>query len=177
MNKISIQYFKIPFGELIMGSYQDQLCLCDWRYRKMRSAIDQRIQQGLEADYFEEETETIRLAKNQLTEYFNKERKEFDIPLVLVGTTFQKSVWGELIKIPFGNTDSYLGLSQKLNNEKAIRAVAAANGANAFAIIVPCHRIIGSKEELIGYAGGLSVKKKLLRLEGSDPLGNQLELF
>ena len=177
MDGISIQYFKTPFGELIMGSYQNQLCLCDWRYRKMRPAIDQRIQQGLEADYFEEETETIRLAKNQLTEYFNKERKEFDIPLLLVGTSFQKSVWGELIKIPFGNTDSYLGLSQKLNNEKAIRAVAAANGANAFAIIVPCHRIIGSKGKLIGYAGGLSVKKKLLKLEGSYPLGGQLELF
>ena len=143
----------------------------------MRPAIDQRIQQGLDADYNEEKTETIRMAKNQLPEYFNKERKVFDIPLLLAGTSFQKSVWNELLGIPFGSTETYLGLSKKINNELAIRAVASANGANAISIIVPCHRIIGSKSELIGYAGGLSVKKKLLKLEGSYLLGDQLELF
>ena len=94
-----------------------------------------------------------------------------------MNTAFQKSVWDELRQIPYGKTDSYLGLSQKLNNEKAIRAVASANGANAISIIVPCHRIIGSNGELVGYAGGLPAKKKLLKLEGSDPMGDELELF
>ena len=175
MNKIRITYYKSPFGELILGSYQNHLCLCDWRRRKMRPAIDKRIQQGLDAEYLEEETETILLAKNQLTEYFNKGRISFDIPLLLVGTDFQKSVWDELLKIPFGKSQTYLGLSKNLNNELAIRAVASANGANAISIIVPCHRIIGSKGELVGYAGGLTAKKELLQLEGIG--GNQLELF
>ncbi len=145
----------------------------------MRSAIDQRIQTGLEADYIEEDTDTIQLAKNQLTEYFGEGRKVFNIPLLMVGTSFQKSVWDELLKIPFGRTESYLGLSRRLNNENAIRAVAAANGANALSIFIPCHRIVGSKNELTGYAGGLSVKKKLLKLEGSYKQGDQLaiELF
>ena len=165
MNKISIQFFKTSFGDLILGSFKDQLCLCDWRYRKMRPAIDKRIQKGLDARYEEEETATIQAAKHQLNEYLNGDRKVFDIPLQMVGTSFQKSVWAELLKIPFGKTGTYLGLSQKLNNEKAIRAVAAANGANAIAIIVPCHRIIGSDGELVGYAGGFHTKKKLLQLE------------
>ena len=177
MKSIKIQYFKTALGELLMGSYEEQLCLCDWRYRKMRSAIDQRIKTGLDAEYIEEETDIIHQTKNQLTEYFNGLRTTFDIPLLLVGTSFQKSVWEELMKIPFGKTETYLGLAKTMNNKLAIRAVAAANGANAISIMVPCHRIIGSKGELIGYAGGLSVKKKLLKLEGSDPLGDQLELF
>jgi len=82
-----------------------------------------------------------------------------------------------LIKIPFGITESYLGLSQKLGNEKAIRAVAAANGANAISVIIPCHRIIGSDGKLIGYAGGLDAKKKLLLLEGVGRGVEQLKLF
>ncbi len=177
MKSIKIQYFKTALGELLMGSYEEQLCLCDWRYRKMRSAIDQRIKTGLDAEYIEEETDIIHQTKNQLTEYFNGLRTTFDIPLLLVGTSFQKSVWEELMKIPFGKTETYLGLAKTMNNKLAIRAVAAANGANAISIMVPCHRIIGSKGELVGYAGGLSVKKKLLKLEGSGPLGDQLELF
>ncbi|KAB2868464.1 MAG: methylated-DNA--[protein]-cysteine S-methyltransferase, partial [Bacteroidales bacterium] len=101
----------------------------------------------------------------------------FELPLLLIGTPFQKSIWNELLKIPYGKTETYMGLSQKLNNTKAIRAVAAANGANAISIIVPCHRIIGSNGELVGYAGGVDVKQKLLRLENSDNYAEQLKLF
>lgn len=172
MNKINIQYFNTPFGELILGSYQNQICLCDWRYRKLREEIDQRMQSGLDADYIEAETVVIIETKKQLFEYFKRERKEFDIPLKLVGTTFQQNIWNELLNISYGKTETYLGLSKKIKNTKAIRAVAAANGANAISIIVPCHRIVGSNGDLIGYAGGLSVKKKLLKLES-----NQLQLF
>jgi len=175
LKKINIQYFKSSLGELVLGSFEDQLCLCDWRYRKMRSAIDQRITSGLTAEYIEKETAVITQAQNQLTEYLEGQRKKFDIPLLIIGTEFQKSVWNELLKIPFGKTETYLGLSKKLKNETAIRAVASANGANAISIIVPCHRIIGSDGALVGYAGGLAAKKKLLQLEGIG--GNQLELF
>ncbi len=176
MNKICTHYYKTPYGELILGSFNDKLCLCDWRYRKMRDAIDERIKKGLNADYQEEITNTIKETKKQLTAYFNGKRKLFELPVLLVGSDFQKSIWLELMEIPFGKTETYLGLSKRLKNPKAIRAVAAANGANAISIIVPCHRIIGSDGKLIGYAGGLNAKKQLLKLESKD-FSEQLEIF
>lgn len=174
ISKINIAYFKTPVGELILGSYDNKLCLADWRYRKMRTAIDKRISKGLNAEMVEKTDKVLEQTKIQLHEYFNQDRKEFSIPLLFVGTDFQKSVWSSLIKIPFGQTKSYLELSILLGNPKAIRAVASANGANAISIIVPCHRIIGSDGALVGYAGGLPAKKKLLVLERIE---KQLELF
>ncbi len=162
---IKIEYFKTLYGELIIGDYQNKLCLCDWRYRKMRKTIDGRIKNYFSTDYIEENSELIEQTKAQLNEYFHKNRNSFDIPLVFAGSDFQKSVWNALLQIPYGKTLSYLELSRKLGNEKAIRAVATANGANAISIIVPCHRVVGSKGELTGYAGGLVTKKKLLLLE------------
>ncbi len=100
----------------------------------------------------------------------------FDIPLLLVGSEFQKSVWNALLQVPYGVTETYLGLSKNIENEKAIRAVASANGANAIAIIVPCHRIIGSDGSLVGYAGGLNAKRKLLNIEKALD-NSQLSLF
>lgn len=173
---IITRVFKSPVGEMVLGSYQDKLCLADWKFRKMRSAIDQRIQNGLNAKYESGTSPVIEKAQTQLLEYLDEKRQTFDVPLLLVGTEFQKSVWQALLKIPFGATQSYLELSQNLNNEKAIRAVGSANGANAISIIVPCHRIVGSKGDLVGYAGGLSVKKRLLKLEYSLPV-SQLQLF
>ena len=164
-NSISVFYYKSPLGELILGSYQDKICLADWRYRKMRKRIDDRIQKGLQASYVKDEAPIIRDTIKQLDEYFKGNRLEFEIPLVFIGTEFQKIVWNELIKIPYGKTCSYLELSQNLGDPKAIRAVANANGANAISIIVPCHRIIGADGNLTGYAGGLRVKRKLLDLE------------
>jgi len=166
-NKITIKYFKTPVGELILGTFDNKLCLADWRYRKMRTAIDKRIMTGLDTEYIEGDSDIIEQAKDQLTDYFSGERTEFDIPLLLIGTDFQKSVWNSLRLIPYGKTDTYMGLSKKLNNIKAIRAVAGANGANAISIIIPCHRIIGSDGSLVGYAGGLRAKQKLLELENA----------
>ena len=174
--QISISNFKSPFGELILGSFGNQLCLCDWKYRKQREQIDRRIKTILKSEFVEDETEVMHQTKIQLTEYFNKERSVFTVPHLLLGTDFQKSVWDELLNISFGKTETYLGLSKILNNPLAIRAVASANGANAISIIVPCHRIIGSNNELIGYAGGLNTKRKLLELEGVN-LETQLDLF
>jgi len=103
----------------------------------------------------------------QFTEYFKGQRKKFDLPLEIVGTEFQKRVWKELEKIPYGETITYKELSIRLGDEKVIRAAASANGANPLSIIIPCHRVIGSDGSLIGYGGGLDVKEKLLQLEGS----------
>jgi methylated-DNA-[protein]-cysteine S-methyltransferase len=173
---IYIDYFKTPFGELILGAFEGKLCLADWRYRKMRSAIDKRIQTGLNASFVEQSDPIITKAKEQLDTYFLGSLKTFDLPLLFVGSDFQKKVWEALEQIPYGKTISYLELSRDLGDEKAIRAVATANGANAISIVVPCHRIIGSDGSLVGYAGGLAAKKKLLKLEGADAVA-QTELF
>jgi methylated-DNA-[protein]-cysteine S-methyltransferase len=177
MNKVYIQYYKTTFGELMLGSFNEQLCLCDWWYRKMRDSIDKRICEGLDAYYEDGETDVTQNARQQLEEYFTGDRTDFDIPLLLVGTPFQKRVWNELQKVPFGHTESYLGLSRKIGDEKAIRSVAAANGANAISILIPCHRIIGSDGKLTGYGGGIEVKRKLLQLEMQDQAQDQLPLF
>lgn len=100
--------------------------------------------------------------KTQLEEYFTGKRKKFDLKLNPKGTDFQKRVWNELLKIPFGKTTSYLKLSKKLGDVKAIRAVGGANGKNKIAIVIPCHRVIGSNGKLVGYAGGLWRKQWLL---------------
>lgn len=177
MHKICIQYFKSPVGELILGSLGNELCLADWRYRKKREEIDRRIQTELTGEYVVESSELIETAVSQLNEYFENARQNFDIPLLLAGSDFQKTVWNELMKISYGQTSTYLELTKKLGDEKAIRAVASANGANALAIFIPCHRIVGSHGELVGYAGGLQAKKKLLQLEGVKHYTEQLELF
>jgi len=109
--------------------------------------------------------EVLEDAVYQLQEYFEGTRKAFDLTLNPQGTDFQKRVWEELLNIPFGKTMSYLELSKKLGDVKAIRAVAAANGKNPLWIVVPCHRVIGSNGDLIGYAGGLHRKKWLLEHE------------
>jgi len=142
----------------------------------MRDAIDTRIKKGLNTDYVIEKTPVIDQTIVELKEYFNDKRSSFSIPLLMVGTDFQKLVWDALLTIAFGQTETYLGLSKKLKNEKAIRAVGTANGANAISILVPCHRIIGSNGDLVGYAGGLAAKKKLLTLENALDL-SQLSLF
>jgi len=103
----------------------------------------------------------------QLKEYFNRERKEFDVSLEIIGTEFQKKVWNELAKIPYGETISYGELANRMGDKNLMRAVAAANGANPIPIIIPCHRVIGADGSLTGYGGGLDVKQKLLELEGS----------
>jgi len=165
MNQIHIQYYKTQFSEFILGSFDKKLCLLDFKYRKMRKTIDNRIKKALDAEFVEQDDEILQKTRMQLDEYFNGERKGFDIPLLVVGTDFQKKVWQALIKVPYGTTFTYLDLAKDINNEKAVRAVAGANGANAISIIIPCHRIIGSNGELVGYGGGISVKKRLLKLE------------
>ena len=112
--------------------------------------------------------------KIQLDEYFAGKRTVFDLKIQQAGTPFQQQVWDELIKIPFGKTISYLQLSQRINNAKAVRAVGAANGKNNLPIIVPCHRVIGSNGTLTGYAGGLWRKQWLLEHENKYAHGAQL---
>ena len=113
----------------------------------------------------QKETSLIKNTKQQLDEYFAGKRKKFNIPIKLDGTDFQIKVWKELLKIPYGETCSYLDIAKCIGNPKASRAVGMANNKNKIIIIVPCHRVIGSNKKLVGYACGLDVKEKLLELE------------
>jgi methylated-DNA-[protein]-cysteine S-methyltransferase len=103
---------------------------------------------------------------NQLTEYFNNQRKTFIVPLDLQGSDFQVQVWNELLNIPYGKAISYKTLAERIGNKDSVRAVGKANGSNPVPIIVPCHRVINSNGSLGGYSAGLPVKIKLLELEG-----------
>ena len=115
----------------------------------------------------------LNACATQLDEFFSGKRRDFDLPLNQEGTDFQMKVWHLLYKIPYGKTISYLELAKQYGDLKAIRAVAAANGKNNIAIIVPCHRVIGSNHSLVGYAGGLGRKKFLLELESKHYHGVQ----
>ena len=172
MSSINIQYYKTSIGELILGSSNHKLCLLDYRYRKMRQRVDNRLKKGLMADYIEKDDSVLSQTRLQLKEYLNGNRHNFTIPLNMVGSDFQKSVWEALLKVPYGATSTYSTIAENINNINAVRAVANANGANCIGIIIPCHRIIGSNGELVGYAGGLSIKKKLLNLERNYDLFN-----
>jgi methylated-DNA-[protein]-cysteine S-methyltransferase len=122
---------------------------------------------GLPApDVPDRETPVLADAARQLAEYFMGARRVFDLPLATVGTRFQRVVWAALVAIPFGETRSYGALARAIGRPAASRAVGAANGKNPFAIVVPCHRVIGASGELTGYAGGMARKRWLLDHEG-----------
>ena len=164
-NSIHLQTYKSPVGEMILGSYGDTFCIANWKYGKTKVRIEDKIAKVLDAEYIDVSSTVIEEAIQQLDAYFRGERKVFDIPLLMLGTDFQKSVWEALLEIPYGETASYLEQAKRIGREKAVRAVASANGANAISIFIPCHRIIGSNGTLTGYAGGLDTKQKLLELE------------
>ncbi len=165
MNQIKIQYYKTKIGELILGSFENKLCLLDYRYRRMRIAVDKRLKDGLNAEFIEKDDQVLEKTRIQIDEYLNGERMEFDIPILTIGTGFQKTVWDALMEVKYGEIATYSDLAKKIGKENAIRAVASANGANSIGLIIPCHRIIGSNGELVGYGGGLPIKKRLLKME------------
>jgi methylated-DNA-[protein]-cysteine S-methyltransferase len=111
------------------------------------------------------ETELLKKAGVQLQEYFSGKRKSFDLPIEPQGTPFQQKVWKALREIPYGETRTYKEIACAVGNEKASRAVGMANNKNPIALIIPCHRVVGSNRKLVGYAGGLHVKEYLLDLE------------
>ena len=151
----------------MLGSFGDKLCLCDWRVEKHRDHVDRRLKKILNAEFEEGSSDVIEKAVWQLDEYFAGKRRTFDVPLLFVGTDFQKTVWNALLTIPFGQTLSYGDMAQRIGLPTAVRAVANANGANALSIFAPCHRVIGSDWSLTGYGGGLDAKRYLLALEGA----------
>ena len=163
--KIVTRKYETPCGTLKLGSFGDELCLCDWQVEKHRNHVENRLRRILDSEFEEGTSAAIDNAIAQLEEYFNGKRQEFDIPLLFVGTDFQKKVWNQLLSIPFGNTISYGEMARQIGMPKAVRAVANANGANSISIFAPCHRVIGSDHTLTGYGGGLAAKEYLLKLD------------
>ena len=168
--KILTHHYMAPAGEMILGSVDGRLCLCDWMTEKCRDRIDRRIRKAFDADMTEGESDVTRKAIEELEEYFAHKRTAFDIPLMFAGTEFQKYVWKTLLEIPFGTTMSYGEMARRMGCPRAVRAVANANGANAISIFVPCHRIIGSNHTLGGYGGGIEAKRILLQIEHDQML-------
>lgn len=149
-------YFHSPLGEIeLIAGNNGYLIACSFIDLK---GVVKKKQPSHETNLF---TET----KRQLSAYFNSELQTFELPIHFLGTDFQKKVWEELIKINFGKTTSYLQMAKNLGDPKCIRAAASANGKNPFAIIVPCHRVIGTNGSLTGYAGELWRKEWLLNHE------------
>lgn len=165
---IHTQTYHSPCGDLLLGSFEGKLCLCDWTVEPHRQLVDHRLKRILNASFEDAPSEITRRAAEELDEYFAGKRKAFDLPLLFVGTDFQKSVWDALLDVPFGATQSYAWLAEKIGNPKAVRAVGMANGANSISIFAPCHRIIGSNRSLTGYGGGLETKRFLLDLESNS---------
>jgi len=159
------KYIDTPVGKMRMGATDAGICLFDFQYRKSIDTIMSRVENTLGMKASEGEHPYFIKLEQQIDEYFKGVRKDFDLPLHLVGSPFQVSVWEGLLQIPYGETRSCKKQSIVLGNEKAIRAVASANGENSIAIIVPCHRVIGTNGSLTGYGGGLPRKKWLLEHE------------
>ncbi len=153
---IFYSYSASPVGELLLLSSTAGLLAI--RFEEEAKALLPSAEWRCEAEPFHEAIE-------QLQEYFAGERVDFDLPLAPQGTPFQLKVWKALQKIPYGETISYAELARRIGNPAAVRAVGAANGSNPIPIIIPCHRVIGSNGALVGYGGGLHIKKALLALE------------
>lgn len=146
-----IFFYETPVGRLCIG--EENGCITRTTWSKVPG------------EYVLKETELILECKKQLDEYFAGERKAFDLPLAPKGTDFQQKVWQALTEIPYGETRTYGEIAARVGNPKAARAVGMANNKNPIGIIIPCHRVVGAKGRLVGYAGGMEKKEWLLELE------------
>jgi AraC family transcriptional regulator of adaptative response/methylated-DNA-[protein]-cysteine methyltransferase len=166
-NKSVINFTRIetPIGSMIACAVEQGICLLEYSDRRMLETEFKALTKLINAPIIQGESKHFKILRQQLNEYFEGKRKEFDLPLYTPGTEFQQQVWKELQTIPYGLTRSYQQQANAVKKPKAVRAVASANGINRIAIIVPCHRVIGSNGHLTGYGGGVWRKKWLLEHE------------
>ena len=151
----STTLFETPCGHLLLGADSGRLCRCNWLHEPVPTSVTSDVDDNL-----------LKEACRQLQEYFAHERQEFQLPLSMSGTLFQKSAWEAMLTIPYGQTISYAEEARRAGHPTALRAIGNANGRNPLAIIVPCHRVIASNGTIGGYSSGLDLKRFLLRLEG-----------
>lgn len=156
--QLSYQYLDSPVGQLQLVANETALVAVLWENEK-----PDRVRL---ASLVEDHKHPILLkTAKQLNEYFAGKRQIFDLPLDFSGTEFQQKVWQALLTIPFGETRSYKQIAEQIGNVKAVRAAGAANGKNPISIIAPCHRVVGTNDKLVGFAGGLENKDILLKIE------------
>ena len=160
-------YLSTPIGNLLLAGHNEVLHYLGFPKGSMAMTPEPNWQLNHEA---------FTSVKQQLQEYFDGKRRDFNLSLSPQGTEFQRQVWQQLQTIPYGKTCSYGDLAKAIERPKAVRAVGAANGQNPIPVIIPCHRVIGSNGKLTGFGGGLDVKEQLLRLEGIEVRG-QMKLI
>lgn len=165
---IAYTVYQSPIGPLTLALTKNGLCRVEFGSGQLvLQSLRRWCKRWLLTEKLSYEPQLFTGIIQQLEEYFSGQRKSFSIPLDLYGTSFQKMVWNELLKIPYGETRSYKDIALALNAAKAVRAVGCANNKNPLSIFIPCHRVIGSNGALVGYGGGLELKEYLLQLEGA----------
>jgi AraC family transcriptional regulator, regulatory protein of adaptative response / methylated-DNA-[protein]-cysteine methyltransferase len=162
---VYLNRIETPLGPMLVGATETSLCLLDFVDRRMLETQLKRLQKKLDCAFIPGSNDIIQKVVDEITAYFSGTLKEFTVPTDVPGTDFQKSVWDQLQKIPYGKTRSYEEQAIAIKNPKAVRAVGRANGENFLSIIIPCHRVIGKDGSLTGYGGGIWRKQYLLDLE------------
>lgn len=164
-NIITTTRILTPLGPMLAGATDEGLCLLEFIDRRMIETQVERLKKSLKAEFIPGNNDHFDLLNQEIEAYFDSSLQKFTVPLVIPGTPFQRKVWQALQEIPYGETRSYKEQAQRIGHPQAVRAVARANGDNRIAIIIPCHRVIGSDGSLTGYGGGLWRKQYLLDLE------------
>jgi AraC family transcriptional regulator of adaptative response/methylated-DNA-[protein]-cysteine methyltransferase len=150
---------------MLVGASSEALVLLEFVDRRALPTQVRRIRKGMNAVFVPGANALVEATQRELSQYFAGERKTFSVPVAMPGTGFQRDVWDALCEIPYGETRSYGELARALGRPTAVRAVGRANGLNALAIVVPCHRVVGADGKLVGYGGGLWRKQRLLDVE------------
>lgn len=167
-NIILISRLTTPLGPMFVCATDKGICLLEFVDRHILEKEFKDLQKLLNAKIITGENEYIKQTKKEIAEYFDGKRQTFEIQLETPGTSFQNSVWNNLQEIKYGKTSTYQQQAEKINNQKAVRAVASANGSNRIAIIIPCHRVIGKNGKMTGYSGGVERKKWLIEHERNN---------
>jgi AraC family transcriptional regulator of adaptative response/methylated-DNA-[protein]-cysteine methyltransferase len=173
----NITHIETDLGMMIAGATDKGICMFEFTDYKLLELELRQLAASFKTPLVQGENPHFDTLREQMNEYFKGERKEFDVPLDLVGTEFQKQVWLSLLKIPYGCTTTYAKQAEILGKPSAVRAVANANGKNKISIILPCHRVIGADGSLTGYGGGIEKKKKLLEFEKKNILQEEHLLY
>ncbi len=162
---LSFERFSTPLGPMIVIGNEEGIYLLEFTDRRMLETELKQLEKNFKASILPGSNKNINQLKRELNEYFEGNRKNFDVPLKIFGTEFQKKAWNALGNIPYGKTRSYKTQAEIIGHPKAVRAVGTANGCNRIAIVIPCHRVIGENGKLTGYGGGLWRKQWLLNHE------------
>lgn len=162
---VSVDWIESPVGRMLAGATRDALVLLEFSERRILEEQLATVRRRLGTRIVPGRNRWLDVLRAQLGEYFAGQRRDFELPLACPGTAFQEKVWSALLRIPYGETRSYIDLACEIGDAKASRAVGTANGMNRIAIVIPCHRVINANGELGGYGGGLWRKRILLDLE------------